>query len=787
MDLHRLLLEALQFENPRPEQLQPLTDAEWQRLLAIADEEHLTLALALRCAPVLPPTIRSRTDSDLAKNARRFAFLQEAYKEIASAFEARGVSWVVLKGFSHWPRFSLDPRHRPQYDLDLLCRPHQLTQAKDALVALGYEPIAGFDEVPLDHLPAMIRRTGWQWRGDYFDVELPFAVELHFRFWDAETEHIDIHGVQEFWGRQSHTCIDSFCFPALHAVDRAAYAALHLVRHVLRGDFRLYHAYELAHLLDESADDRAFWSQWMSTHSESLRTIQAIGFRFAGSWFKCRVPVEVLEECGRAPESAQQWFQLFAMAPIEAKRRPNKNELWLHLSLIQTAVERREVLRRRLLPVLPKRTMHAAHLPSSGITWRIRLARVVFQFRFTFLRFLYHLRSMAPTLFGGAKWWWVERGIDPQLFRFLGAVSIFNFGVSIFFLLYNLFLLQLRFQEDFIGRISSAMSVGSIVGTLPGAFVLHKLGIRTTLVLILAGLPTVCVIRALASVPAALLVSAFLGGAFFSLYAVSIAPTVAQFTTTRSRPLGFSLFFSLGIAIGVLAGLVGGKLPGWMSLQNALFAACGIAALSTLPALKLEVRSKPESERRIYPRGPFIKQFLAVLLLWSLATGAFNPFFSVYFSSNLGMPVDRIGVVYSAAQMAQVVALLLAPLVLRRLGPISGLMGMQLATAVMLAALAIGPNGVVAAFVYALYVAFQYMSEPGMYTLLMERVQPQEQSGASALNFLVIFGGQALAASIAGIGVRRFGYAAVLSVAALAAVLAAISLRQIRSSTSMTS
>jgi predicted MFS family arabinose efflux permease len=176
-----------------------------------------------------------------------------------------------------------------------------------------------------------------------------------------------------------------------------------------------------------------------------------------------------------------------------------------------------------------------------------------------------------------------------------------------------------------------------------------------------------------------------------------------------------------------------------------------------------------------------------VLLLWNLATGAFNPFFTVYFSKNLGMPVSQIGAVFSAAQLAQVVALLAAPLVLRRMGAINGLMSMQIATGLALAWLAIGPTGMFAGVLYAVYVAFQYMSEPGMYSLLMERVKPQERSGASALNFLVIFGGQALAASIAGLAVRRFGYPLVLAAAAITAMLAAIAVRQIRSSTATTS
>jgi predicted MFS family arabinose efflux permease len=787
LTLHRLLLEALRFRDPRQEALRRLSTAEWRDMLKAADEEHLTLALGLRCRSLLPEWARVRIDEDLAKNARRFAKAQEDYEEIAAALRACGVEFVVLKGFSHWPSFTLDLRHRPQYDLDLWCSPDQAVKASDALVSLGYESLGGFDDVPLDHLPAMIRKTGWQWRGDYFDVEIPFAVELHFRLWDAGTEYIPIQGLEAFWDRRTLSNVDSFWFPTLDEKDRVAYAALHLLRHLLRGDVRLYHAYELAHFLDKTADDRVFWRGWKSTHEESLRTIQAISFRLASAWFDCRIPEEVVEEFDRAAEAIQRWFHLFALAPVDDKAHPNKNEIWLHLSLIRSGAERRSVLLRRLFPALRYRTIHAPHIPESQTTWVLQLARRVFQIRFTLVRVAYHFRSAFPTLLGGVKWWWAGKGIDPQFLRFLAAASLFNFGMSIFFLLYNLFLLQRGFQEDFLGSLTSAMSIGSIAGTLPAAYVLHNFGIRTTLVVTFFTLAVVCAIRALAGFPSLLIASAFAGGFLFSFYAVSIAPTVAQLTADRARPFGFSLFFSLGIGIGVLAGLAGGRLPSLITLRSALLVACGIAALGAIPALGLRFRSKPEPETRVYPRGRFIKQFLFVLLLWNLATGAFNPFFTVYFSKNLGMPVSQIGAVFSAAQLAQVVALLAAPLVLRRMGAINGLMSMQIATGLALAWLAIGPTGMFAGVLYAVYVAFQYMSEPGMYSLLMERVKPQERSGASALNFLVIFGGQALAASIAGLAVRRFGYPLVLAAAAITAMLAAIAVRQIRSSTATTS
>ena len=34
----------------------------------------------------------------------------------------------------------------------------------------------------------LIRKTGWKWREDYFDPEMPTAVELHFAFWNERAE-----------------------------------------------------------------------------------------------------------------------------------------------------------------------------------------------------------------------------------------------------------------------------------------------------------------------------------------------------------------------------------------------------------------------------------------------------------------------------------------------------------------------------------------------------------------------------------------------------------------------
>jgi MFS family permease len=780
------LLRALRFDQPETSDLHNLTPAQWRKLLDLADREHLTIPLALRCGADLPEWVRSRIEKNLAACPARFLKIQTTYREISDALDALGIEFAVLKGFSHWPGYSPDPQYRPQYDLDLLFRPEQIYLARDVLQSLGFEPLGGFDALPIDHLPAMIRKTGWRWRGDYFDVDIPLAVELHFRLWDSDTEHLAVPGLDAFWARRTQRYIEQFCFPALDPVDTLAYATLHLLRHLLRGDVRLYHVYELAYFLDGHADDAEFWNRWAEIHPEGLSAVQAVAFRFAAEWFGCRLSSQVAAEIERASEPVQRWFRLFAINPVDARVHPNKNELWLHLSLLESRADKRSVAIRRLFPMRGHRAMYAPHVPDAQATWRLRIARRAYQAGFTLVRLGHHVRSTVPTLAGGFKFWWTGKGLDPQLLRFLAAAALFNFGMAVFFLLYNIFLIQRGFHEDFLGAVSSAMSLGSIAGTLPAAFILHRFGIRTTLVTTFLAGPLVCVARVLAIAPAALVASAFLNGFLFSFYAVSLAPAVAQLTSERSRAFGFSLVFSLGIGIGVAAGLAGGRLPALLGhtispdaiqMQRALLIACGIAIFGAIAAWHIRFTVAPSSEKRVYPRGKFITRFLFALLIWNIATGAFNPFFNAYFVNRLGISVAQVGTFYSAAQIFQVLAVLSAPIILRRAGVITGVMGMQLATACALGGLALGPPVPLAGAIYAGYMGFQYMSEPGIYTLLMDGVSPHERSGASAMNFLVVFGGQALAAAIAGAGVRRFGYPVVLMIAAITAVFASFAFR----------
>jgi len=636
----------------------------------------------------------------------------------------------------------------------------------------------------------MIRKTGWEWRGNYFDPDLPLSLELHFRLWDRQTEKIGIDGLEEFWERREKRTIDGLSFSGLSRMDAIGYASLHLLRHLLRGDVRPAHVYELASFFEKAAPDAAFWESWSTTHSESLRRVVATCAALAQAWFACRLSAPVQAEIARLPAPVQRWLAEYALSPLASLFQPNKDELWLHLSLLDSLGAKASVLQRRLLPFSLPGAIGATHVPAADLTLAIRLRAVVRYGVFLFLRLVHHALALPGVLTGAIRWFAPSLDLGREYWRFFLAAGLFDFGLFVYFLLYNLYLLQLGFGEKFLGFVSSAMLAGGIAGSIPAGLAMQRFGLRNTL---LGGFMAVAMLSATrASVTSGPLLIALAAAAGFasSIWAVAISPCVAQLTTPKNRALGFSLVFSAGIGIGVFGGVIGGRLPAWfarigsspigpLNYRASLLVGCAIVLLAAWPLRRLDLAAGERSVRMRRP-GPGLSRYLVAAAVWNLGTGAFNPFFTAYFA-RLHTGVETIGVIFSMSQLAQVAAVLMAPLVLRRLGLIRGISWMQALTGVALVMLAAAADPLFAAIAYATFMVFQYMSEPGLYTLLMDSVPAEERSEASALNFMVASSAQAVAAAVSGATIETVGYGTMLMLAAFVCGIAGLLFRTLLS------
>jgi MFS family permease len=785
------VLSALRLDSPDRSALAALNEPAWELALSFSQRAQLALPLGVECRDDLPDAMRRRVDRHLSNSAERWERTQATYRELSSAFDSEGLNHAVLKGFSHCPRFVRDPRHRVQGDIDLLLPRDHVKRAQDVAEQLGYESIAENDEHPIDHLPTLVRKTGWVWRGILYDPQMPLSLELHFQLWNPLTERIAPKGLDCFWERRQTRELEGLRFTSLHPADAIAYSALHSLRHLLRGDAPIFHIYELAQLLHRHADDSRFWDVWFELHDPSLRTLEAICFSFAEAWFACRLPEAARQETERLPTDVQRWLAAYSWSPIEGLFRPNKDELWLHWSLLQSGRDRAAMLRRRLLPERLPGAFGATHVPESQVTWQMRLRNRSSYIKYLAVRLRHHARALPPTLWSATRWFGASLELGPEYWRLLLSEGFFDFGMFVFFFLYNLYLLKLGFRENFLGLMSGLMTGGNMVGSILSVFAIQRYGMRRTLMVaftLVAGLST---LRAVTTSGPGLLVLASVAGLAFSVWPVALAPVIAAVTTEKSRARGFSFICSSGISIGILGSLAAARLPGWVlrlhwasseiaSYRVSLLIGCAIVLLSLWPLARVKMSAAPlPSGRKLHRPSPIVLRFLIAVLVWNLGTGVFNPFTSVFFA-RMRMPVERIGYVFSSSQLAQVAAILCAPFVFRKFGTVRAIWGMEMATALGLVALASAGGPLWAAAAYTSYMAFQYMSEPGMFTLLMESVPTGDRNGASALNFLVSFTGQAIAASVAGWMLARFGYPPVLVAGAVICVAAAFLLRTLR-------
>jgi len=387
--------------------------------------------------------------------------------------------------------------------------------------------------------------------------------------------------------------------------------------------------------------------------------------------------------------------------------------------------------------------------------------------------------------------WLREKELCRGFWIFFTAAFFFDFGFAIYAFLFNLYLLDLHFNERMMGLVGGAMTLGSVVGTLPAGLLGRKFGIRPLMIVCFITSPVLCALRVVVVWESAQLVLAFLSGLALCLWGVCFLPALARLTTDENRASAFSLIFSVSIGTAMLGGIVCGYLQQWLRLLGLvlqsvevkriiLLCSCGIAAMGLAAVLRLEMPATLSSGlelrgslRKRWMPHPFLLRYLPAMALWTTVIAAFTPFANVYLSKNLHVPISHIGLIFSVAQIVQFCVGLLTPVLFRRLGMVPAIVVTQVATAVSLGCLAATHNVQAAVGLYLGFSALQWMSAPGLYNLLMSKVPDEERSTAAAgalfCNAVVASG----ATAGAGILFVRFGYPHVLmGIAAMGFVVA---------------
>lgn len=228
---------------PRPPL--PADEAEWRRLLRMADRHHMTplLARALAaCGDAVEPELLAVLGELAAGNAARNRRLRAALVETAGRLNALGLEPVLLKGAVRlvdglYPALG----DRVIRDLDLLLPKDAAAAAQDCLLRAGYRQTAKEQVMPWHehhHLPALRHPESGAW------------IELHFDL--SFDHHRGLLRPEGLIARSARLRTDGVALRLPDPADQLAHLALHGVLHhggILTGDIRLRELVEAQLLL----------------------------------------------------------------------------------------------------------------------------------------------------------------------------------------------------------------------------------------------------------------------------------------------------------------------------------------------------------------------------------------------------------------------------------------------------------------------------------------------------------------------------------------------------------
>lgn len=273
---------------------------------------------------------------------------------------------------------------------------------------------------------------------------------------------------------------------------------------------------------------------------------------------------------------------------------------------------------------------------------------------------------------------------------FLYGISI-NAGMALFSLLYNLYLLRLSHQEDFIGQVASMAPLATGLLALPIGVLSDRFGRKPFLVasglLLTISQLGLCLVTA----PTALLAFSFIGGVATSFIWVNHVPFLSDNAHPSRRAEALAIWSALQVMIRMLLSLAGGFMPGIMAYflgtstdmpepfrySLLLGAACSLVAV--LPLLRIPGgqtgHQQPADAQRDAPAedgsAPW-RIFAAIAALSGtrgFSMGLTYPFFNVFFEEELHVGPAMIGAIFFLSQLVGLPATFSAPALVRRFGP----------------------------------------------------------------------------------------------------------------------
>lgn len=325
--------------------------------------------------------------------------------------------------------------------------------------------------------------------------------------------------------------------------------------------------------------------------------------------------------------------------------------------------------------------------------------------------------------------------------------SAFAFGISD--VIFNLYLLEAGFREDFLGFfLSISMFVAGGLAIFAG-IVADKISRKRILlggnIIILIAIT----IQYTSVNPAFLIISQIMNGLGFGFSNVCWQPYTAQITTEEERVHVFSIRYALFLLTSFLGSLTGGFLPRlWTNLGLAVdllsayrfslwvaLIPLGLAVLSIVPMSvdrPVQIRKISFEFSNIQNRA-FIGKYAFAWAISGFGAGFFLQFMNVFFNRAFQADEVTIGIIFAINTLVMAAGNFVSPAIVDRVGKLASIIWFQALSVPFLFLLSWSPVISIATIAFVSRALFMNIAWPVMDVFFMEGLDEEERSTAMGI------------------------------------------------------
>lgn len=342
---------------------------------------------------------------------------------------------------------------------------------------------------------------------------------------------------------------------------------------------------------------------------------------------------------------------------------------------------------------------------------------------------------------------------------FMLANVLIQIGLGVFMVMYNLYIKELGMPETVNGKVISMTATASALMLIPAGFLSDRFG-RKWILIIGASLGAATLFyRSFAVAETPLVAAAFLTGLFMAFVQVSGIPFLAEHSKASERVHMFSVYFALMTLANVAGSLFGGLISDAFQLLLSMEAALAIRwsllfgallfTLALLPLIRLDSRPSAAQEKvntriEIDATDVGLKKNLIVIfhfsfasLLIGLGSGLVVPYLNLYFANRFDASNTYIGLILALGSAMTVVATLIGPLLVAKVGKVKAMLLFQLLSIPFLVLTAYTTSLMLASLGFLLRQALMNAGNPIQSAIAMEVVHDKYKGLANSANQMV--------------------------------------------------